>query len=49
MTSQNMRLQHLKTTIERREYRVDADKVAAAIVTRLLERSAGPGAQNSCS
>lgn len=29
-------MSHLRTLIERREYRVDADKVATAILSRLL-------------
>ena len=45
MTSQAMRIANLKTTIERREYAVDPDKVAQAIVEMLLARTA----QKSCS
>ncbi|MFL5845642.1 MAG: hypothetical protein ACJ762_13215 [Solirubrobacteraceae bacterium] len=38
-----MRIDHLKTSIERDEYAVDPAAVAAAIVAKLLQR------QNECS
>ena len=38
MTPTTMRIDHLKTTIERQEYSVDPDKVAEAIVALLLQR-----------
>jgi anti-sigma28 factor (negative regulator of flagellin synthesis) len=46
MSSHAMRIDHLKTTIERDEYAVDADKVAEAIVAMLLSRGAD---QKACS
>ena len=42
MNAQTMRIDHLKRTIDRNEYSVDADKVAEAIVALLLARRAGP-------
>ena len=44
MNARAMRIDHLKTTIERDEYAVDPDKVAEAIVSMLLQR-----AQKTCS
>ena len=43
MTERAMRIDHLKTSIERDEYAVDPQAVAAAIVALLQRR------QNACS
>jgi anti-sigma28 factor (negative regulator of flagellin synthesis) len=40
MSSHAMRIDHLRTSIERKEYAVDEDKVAEAIVAMLLARAA---------